>query len=333
MSRIAPALMSSASPRAIMQGQPGSNGYWRRQIWDRPGTFTWTATKDGKVKIQAIGAASGASNSLPGNPGHYGEKTLYVVAGQSLTIVVGTGGVGSDANNNLSQAGSTTSISGTPVGGTPLVLPGAPAVNSATNNYGTATVPSGPWDKFFGGGIGSAASKFKGSPASASPFGPGVHADVDSGPGGQGWGGRSRANTGASSHRNGTADNFISAPGRTARGGVTSLGAQVATLMPESLPFWDLEDIDSAGGCQFQYGQSSSAALWAGPGAGGASSSNNSGISSLGGGSGYGSVNRSYRLEKSGNGAGGNGGGADAAANVGGQGGDAYVQLFWDEVA
>ena len=319
--------LSAAKPPA--QGQPGSNGYWRRQIWDRPGTFTWTAQKDGRVKIQAIGAASGGSASINGNPGHYGEKTLNVLAGQTLTIVVGAGGDGS-LRGVFSNAGQTTSISGAPVGGTALALPGAPGVRDDISSPATAsaTLPSGPWDKSFGGGVHTNMlyAKGRGGPASASPFGPGVFCDAEGhgkgATGGNGWGGPSRGSSGASSHRVGLQDASVSAWGKTTRGGTFQVPSEV-------LPFWDLEDVDSGGGIQPNI--QSPPGYQAGAGAGGAASNGGTqGTSYLGGGTGFQNVQATP--VQGGNGAAGVAG-YSTGEYLAGKGGNGYVQLFWDEVA
>ena len=320
--------LSSTSPKAIMQGQPGSNGYWRRDIYRLPGTYTWTAPKSGRIKIQAIGTASGGSGQFPGASGAYGDKTLSVNKGDMLTLVLGTGGAGS-AGSATSGNGSSTSISGAPIGPTPLTLIGATGVNSTNLATGAPGSATGPWDQSFPGNKGSAAGQ--GSPSSGSPFGAGKKS---TGGGGAGWAIENIGEGGAGSH--------TPSVGQKGGGGLISAGGQsgseVAQAMPsgtpvegaagDSAPFWDLDSVDSGGGGAGRSGSGSGGA--GGPGAGGGAFAGSNayyvgGLSVLGGGAGY-----SYgKPAKSGYGA----AGGASVNSTGGDGGNAIIFIFWDEVA
>lgn len=316
--------LASTAPKAITAGGPGSNGYWRRDVYRVPGTFTWTAQKSGKIKIQAIGTGAGASGTYPGASGAFGEKTLSVTAGQTLTVVVGAGGFGS-VSSVTSGNGGATSISGTPVGGTPLGLTGAlGAKQDATSTFGTAGVATGPWDLSFAGALGTAS---KGSPASASPFRAGVANPT--GGGGAGWGGPGNGSGGGSSHM--PSHSIMGAPGLSARGGAGNITPDNLNLNGEARSFWDLRDVDSGGGGAGSGGGSSqNQGGNGGPGAGGGSASSAGsagGASVLGGGTGA-SQSSTAAPPKSGHGA---GGGANPS-QTGGDGGDGLVMIFWDEV-
>ena len=329
MGRTAPAIPATpSSPRAERANGPGSNGYFRRDVVRRPGTYTWKAEKAGKIKIQGLGAGSGADGYYPGASAAFGEKTLTVAVGDTLTIVIGDGGSGKPIDNSgvRAGAGGSTSISGTPVGGTPLVLVGAQgpawnnvnAVLSAAPVAGTAT---GPWDKSFPGAIPSGRSR--GGPSSGSPFGPGFpNAD---GSGGAGWGGNTKSMVGASSHHPATSAVYHAPPGLSTVSHNNNLtGAPVNLTNPRLMGIWDMADADSAGGDYVSNG-SSSVPFHAGPGAGGAGASNNvASASVLGGGSGY--SNQGNTPMDAGYGAGGG-----AGEGVGGKGGEAIVFIFWDE--
>ncbi|WP_324134166.1 hypothetical protein [Bosea sp. (in: a-proteobacteria)] len=312
----------SSSPKAVAAGLPGSNGYWRRDVYRVPGTYTWTAQKSGRVRIQAIGAAAGGSGSYPGASGSFGEKTLTVSAGQTLTVVLGAGGAGSVAGTTSGNGGNT-SISGTPVGGTALGLTGAlGAKQDAPATFGTAGAATGPWDLSFEGAVALSASR--GSSASASPFGAGV--SNSAGTGGAGWGGPTVSSGGASTHSRG-GPGINGAPGLTAKAGTYSEAPNTMALNGEAGPFWDLRDVDSGGG-SVGPGSTNYAGGIGGPGAGGGgagAASASGGPSILGGGTGNSSG--SSAAPKSGHGA---GGGANSG-QTGGDGGDAFVMIFWDE--
>ncbi|WAJ26847.1 hypothetical protein [Antarcticirhabdus aurantiaca] len=318
------------APRAPERANgPGSNGYFRRDIIRRPGTYTWKAEKAGKIKIQGLGAGSGADGDYPGASAAFGEKTLTVAIGDTLTIVIGDGGAGKSPDNSgvRASAGGSTSISGTPVGGSPLVLVGAqgPAwstVSSVLTSNPVAGTATGPWDKSFPGAV--PAGRGRGSPSSGSPFGPGYNSG---GAGGAGWGGGSDSIAGASSHHPLPSSSQNVPPGLTAISIGNVLSSTSFNLTsPRSVKLWDLADADSAGGEYLSAG-SNAAALPAGPGAGGAGGSNSpASISVLGGGTGY--TNMTARPHDSGYGAGGG-----ASGGQGGKGGEAIVFIFWDEAA
>lgn len=302
--------LASTAPRALMAGQPGSNGYWRRDIFRVPGTYTWTAKKSGWIKIQALGAACGAAGNYCGASAAFGESEVYVAAGVPLTIVVGQGGAGSAGGAAASSSGTTTSISGTPVGGTPLVLVGAiGGVNHAAMTAGTAT---GPWTLSYPGAKPAVNATGLGSPSSGSPFGVGK---VSTGAGGAGWGGGAANTGGASSH----------SPGALSLGasGILSATPPTSGANGQSEPFWDLRDADGSGG-SYGSGPGGDGGIGAG-GAAASGSANTGGRSVLGGGTG---LSSSAPPPKSGA---GSGGGANTTGS-GGPGGDAWVAIFWDEV-
>jgi hypothetical protein len=306
--------MNSTSRSAISAAAPGSNGYWRRDILFRPATYTWVAKKAGKIKIQAIGSASGASGNHSGASAGFGERTLTVAVGDTLTIVIPAGGSGT-VGSVLSQSGANLSISGTPVGGTPLTIAGALGVNQNGPVLGTGGVPAGPWDKSYQGSVSSGANK--GSPSSASPFGPGI---PSLGKAGSGWGGPGGISGGGSTHRQGGSS---AAPGLSAKGG--SFGGYPRDLDGEVRPFWDLADVDSGAGAG---GTSGTNGGIGGPGAGGGAAATGTagGTSALGGGTAYSEIEPV--AIKSGFGA----GGGPGNTGISGIGGDGIVFIFWDEV-
>ncbi|PPQ37072.1 hypothetical protein SAMN06265338_1159 [Rhodoblastus acidophilus] len=309
MSSLTQFLNSTGGARAVQAGQPGSNGFWRRDVFRGAGTYVWTASKAGKIKIQGIGAAAGGAGTYPGASGAFGEKTLTVAAGDQLTIVIGQGGAG--ASSGAPGNGGSSSISGTPIGGTPLTLAGA---QGAAAGVGVAGVASGPWDTSYPGAI--AIGQNTGSPSSGSPFGAGR---ASSGGGGAGWGGGAAGYGGASSHR--------SAPGSVGAYGLVAPGGRIG-LDGGSQPFWDLRDIDGGGG---GYGNATAQLDGGagGVGAGGGASAATAtycGVSAFGGGTGTSFVT----APKSGF---GGGGGCGVNAGItGGAGGDAWVAVFWDAV-
>lgn len=316
-----------ASVKGPAQGQPGSNGYWRRDQFSRSGTATWTAKKTGKVKVQAIGAGAGCHGQSPGASGGYGEKEFNVVAGEVYTIVTGKGGAGLQANANAtSPAGGTTSISG-PGLASPLVIAGATgSVTTGSQNgfttVGQGGVPSGPWDKSFVGANALGVAGNYGGSSSASPKGAGYTA---AGGGGAGWGGTANVSVGASSHfppnlsgQGGTPGLSTIAPSTAVSGG-TATTYNLPTADQSQKPFWDLNDVDSAGGVMLnsQYG------VGVGPGAGTASCQY-AVPSTLGGGTGFCNgtpIGSGY------------GAGAPATGAAACPGGDAIVFIFSDEVA
>ncbi len=342
MGRTAPAAAPSGKP-ATSNG-PGSNGYWRRDVYQTPGTYTWTAKKDGRIKIQAIGAAAGAAYYLPGASGGYGEKELNVTTGQTLTIVVGTGGHGIPNNQGVGTRagdGTATSISGTPVGGTALTIAGATGggYNDGVNPVSNPGAITGPWDRSNPGAASSLGGV--GSPSSGSPFGPGRAASTNREYGGKGWA-EPVANISASSgtHVGGDGTHTAAPTGyKGGRGLVSKAGfrGQGNGYQPyegtdgEAQPFWDLASVDSAGGSGATSGTSSPGGN-AGPGAGGGAGDSNGtygGVSALGGGTGWSAGG--LAAPRSGNGGGGGGVGSTAGGR-GGAGGNGYVQIFWDEV-
>lgn len=317
MGRSANSSPGGERPSAV--GAPGSNGFWRRKMWQKPGTYTWTAPKSGKVKVQAIGAGAGGVEQYPGASGGYGEKTFDVVEGATLTIVIGAGSASNSATPPGAGTAGSTSISG---GGlaSALVIAGAVGKTTATStDYGSVGTISGPWDRSFPGAV--ATAQQQGSPASASPWGPGA---PGLGQGGPGWSGAPTVSTIAGGGTHGHGVGSLGGPGLTA----PQSSSQDAS--GKSRPFWDLEDADSSGASVevvvVGTGQQSYSAS-AGIGAGGSYGGNNStGISALGGGSAA-----FNNAPKSGNGA---GGAAAVSASIrGGNGGDGFVALFWDEVA
>ena len=268
---------------------PGSNGYWRRQMFFLPGTYVWKAKKAGKVKIEGIGAAAGGSGTWPGPSGSYGEREILVAVGDELTVIIGSGGGG--VSSGPGGNGGSTSVSGSPIGAVPLVLVGAIGASAAGGTPGTST---GPWDKTYAGA--SSASANKGSPSSASPLGAGI---ASTGQGGAGWGGAGDSGGGSTLR---AASGNDGAPGLFAKGGLYSL-----TPNGEALPFWDLADCDSGGGAVSSSGSEPKVGGSAGPGAGGAAGNTYSpggkgGVSVLGGGTG---LSRSGTPERSGFGGGG----------------------------
>lgn len=312
MSNISQFLQSTAIARPMAQRAPGSNGFWRRDIFRLPGTYVWTASKAGKIKIQAIGAGSGGNLGTPGASGCFGEKELTVAVGDTLTIVVGAGSAGTNADTGFSANAGSTSISGTPVGGTPLVLPGAGGVRHSSFGVGAVATATGPWGFATTGAVPTGASQ--GSPSSGSPFGNGF---ASTNGGGAGWGGGAADSSGASSHR--AAYGNAGVRGLLADGGSYAEGARDGS----SQDLWDLRDADGGGGAAG--GTVNGGIGGIGAGGGQAGTSSKGGASVLGGGCG---VSAASPPPKAGAGA----GGGASSAGAGGAGGDAIVFVFWDEV-
>ena len=330
----------AASQRGPAQGQPGSNGYWRRDQFNRPGTYTWTAKKAGKIKFQALGAAAGGRGSYPGASGAYGDKEITVAAGDTYTIVVGTGGTGGTENTATAvTSGTTTSITG-PGLASPLVLVGATCVNTLAGTMGVAGTATGPWDKSFPGAI--PIGRQTGSPSSGSPFGPGF---ASAGKGGAGWGGPGGSGQsgtqsfGGSSHYSALGVFSIQPPPGLSTFGVV-LTPNASTSLAGSptndnsiRPFWDMDSVDSAGG-GFAGNLTNSYPAAAGPGAGTAGGQIGIAASALGGGCGEPTQSTNPVGFRSGPGGGGAACGADQfSSGTGGEGGNAIVFVFFDEVA
>ncbi len=238
--------MATLSQFAAIEGNkpaasngPGSNGFWRRDIYRVPGTYTWTATKTGNILIEGLGAGAGGSGTWPGASNYWAIRSvsLAVTAGQTLTIVIGAGGAGA-ASGSAGGNGGSTSVSGTPIGGTPLTIAGATGANGAAGATGSV---SGPWDLSFAGAVASAAAK--GAPSSGSPFGIGK---ASAGGGGAGWGGGANSFGGASTHS--AASTQDGARGLSARGGQSWASSNTAPHHGESSPYWALNSVDSGGG-------------------------------------------------------------------------------------
>lgn len=304
--------------RAPFYKGPGSNGFFRREMYYLPGTYTFTARKTGKVKIQALGAAGGASHSVSGTSGAFGEKELSITKGDTLTIVIGQGSSGVSSDNGTATASpGSTSVSGTPVGGTPLVLSGGGGTryNGGSPVFGSPGTASGPWDLSYSGAAATATNQ--GSPSSASPFGPGF---TSSGSGGAGWGGTTTGGGGASTHYPGSSGPTAGATARAGTDGVS--GVSPWNTPGETKDWWDMRDVDSgSGGASSTY-----AAVASGPGAG-ASAGSGSSRSFFGGGSPYSGA--AAKPPRAGNGAGGGSQGASVAI-ASGDGGNGLVYIFWD---
>lgn len=77
----------------------------RSQKWLIQGTYTWTCPADIlRVKASVYGAG-GSGTGGAGGSGGYAEKYLTVTPGQSYTVIVGAGGIGSQAGQASSFAG------------------------------------------------------------------------------------------------------------------------------------------------------------------------------------------------------------------------------------
>jgi hypothetical protein len=287
---------------------PGSNGFLRRQIFRHPGPFTWTAPVTGPVFIQGLGAGSGASSEYPGASAAYAQKLLQsVAAGQSISLVIGEGGAGANAQQKADDGGTTT-ISGAPIGGTPLVLTGAIGAHEDQADFGAPGSATGPWDLFYDGA--AALGTNRGGCSSGSPWGPGIAVPTSGTYGGAGWGGLPYSHYGAGTH-------FAAAINK-AGGGLLTRGAASLNEDGEMSPFWDLRDADCGGG--------GSGGGRGGIGSGGGGASNAGPAPSIiGGGSGHANV-AVPQGTKSGHGV---GGGTGNNTNWGGDGGDAFVMLFW----
>ena len=319
---------------------PGSNGYKRRELWFRNGAFSWTAPKDGKIKIYALGAGGGGANASSnfkkgGGGGGLCMKETTVSAGDVLTVTVGAGGAGGTSTG--ADGGTTTVVCA--AASIAMTANGGEGGDDNTNG-GTA---SGGDVNYSGGGQVTGINADTGGASSASPWGDGFSAK-QYGYGGCGWGGNTDQYVfgGASSHRGVKANTSHGASGLAVRGGEktylsSTYGGHSGNPHGRSSEWWDLSDVDGAGGSYLgasstneQYTASGSGGMGAG-GAGGQNGTSG-GEGGFGGGGGFNSYNSSNAHAGNGGNGGGGGGRMDNSAIPGGDGGDGAVIIYWDEV-
>ena len=309
---------------------PGSNGYFRRIVYNKAGSYSHTATKTGWHKFDLVGAGGGGSGDQSsyakgGCGGGRSIKEIYLYKGDVVLIVICAGGVGS------------TTIGGD--GGSSTVNCAARSLSlTCTGGDGGSSTPSAGVGT--GGDInltgGGQPSGTNGNSAGAAA--PSHLADaedmVSHVSGGAGLGGvpsGSNSYAGASSHNIPTGRSKNGANGLTAKGGELRQTTDPNTgnsQHGESKPFWDLADVDGGGGA---YSEVSGSQGDGGCGAGGAGNISGSGSAGNGGilGGGGRSTGSSSFPGHGGNGA---GGGGVAENTEGGDGGDGLLYLFFDEL-
>jgi len=76
--------------------------------WSTTGTFTWVVPINiNSVRVLGVGAAGGSYSSLGGGYGACAEMVFPVVGGETITIVIGAGGVDDNSNGNRTAGQST----------------------------------------------------------------------------------------------------------------------------------------------------------------------------------------------------------------------------------
>ncbi|MBB4145821.1 hypothetical protein [Rhizobium rhizoryzae] len=319
--------IASTSPKAITAAGPGSNGYWRREMWLRAGSFSFTVKKSGKMKIYAGGAAGGGGYQYPGASAGMACDERDYVQGDVITITIGAGGVGANQATNGGDGGTTSVVCA--ARGLNLVLTGATGGRNGGSGMTAGAATGG--NQFNRSGAvppaGSAAGY--GGCSSASPFANGF---ASAQTGGAGWGGPARASGGASSHRSSVGSE--GAPGLLSKGGIpwSTSATYPRGDSGESQPWWDLVDFDGAGGATWSNANGPTGN--GGVGAGGAANSTSSGqiVGGQGGLGGGGGAGAGGSGGAGGNGGNGASGGGSVISGLGGAGGDGLCIIYWDEV-
>ena len=317
--------LASTSPKAIQAAGPGSNGYWRRELWLKAGSFSFTVKKSGKHKIYAGGAGGGGGWVYPGASAGLSCDERDFVAGDVITLTLGAGGAGNNSTSNGSDGGSTTIVCA--ARGLNLVLTGATGGRSGGTGMTAGTATGG---NVFNRNGAVPAAGLAGGCSMASPFANGF---ASTSYGGAGWGGGAISSGGASSHsrafRN-TGARGLTSPGGTELLNPPSVYLTVGTLNGASAPWWDLTDMDGGGGAGAPLsGPAGDGGV--GAGGGGTITSSNSSPGAGGFGGGGGASSASGNGGDGGNGAGG-GSGPNNTSFSGGRGGDAFCAIYWDGV-
>jgi RHS repeat-associated protein len=147
------------------------------EIYNTPGTWTWTSPLTGTLTVQAWGSGGGGSgySTAPGGGyggggGGYAKETVSVIAGDNYSIVVGAGGSGGTSQgasgtaggNSTFALGSTTYLTAGGGGGGSNTSDGAAGIYSGTGvtgyDGGTGGGPGTPTYNPGGGGGGGAGS-------------------------------------------------------------------------------------------------------------------------------------------------------------------------------
>lgn len=317
---------SSGGKRSPQHRGPGSNGYFRREMWAHAGAYTWTAPKSGKIRIIVAGPASGA-NRHSGAGGGMAIHESLISTGDTVNVTVGAGSLGSTAANAVAAAGTSTvvcdaaSISITANGGGGHTSDGATGGSSAGGNVSN-----------YKGGDGEPSNQTGGA-SCAKPWGDGENSQSDR-HGGLGWAPDipvgSGTYGGSGSATAAIRDSYAGGSGLTARGGVAltsttnARGNGADSIHGGQFPWWDVTDIDGGGGGGSGGPNNEHAAGSGGPGGGGGGSYN----APAGDGGIFGGGGSSHTL--SGGNGGNGGGGGSSQSRSGGRGGDGLVIIFWD---
>jgi hypothetical protein len=310
----------------------GSNGYLLREIWIKAGAYSFTAPISGWYKFDAVGAGESGTD-INGSPSYKGGaaggrtiKEHYLIADDVVSVTLGEGGLWGVVNSNPVAGGSTT-----------VVCAARSLSMTATGGNNSGGSGSGGDVNLTGGA--RPTSNSKGGSSAPSHVRDGWSANdltsngLPAGQGGCGLGGPAMSVAGSGSHFQGSrwSNLYAGGAGLTARGGVnpsTNVYAIATNPNGESMPFWDLAQVDGGGGAGSILASVNGGHGGTGAGGGGGQVANsgcgNGGI--LGGGGG-GTQNSVY----GGNGGNGGGGGCGGDGDPG-NGGDGCVFIFWKEL-
>ena len=316
----------AADVSVIFPRGPGSNGYWRRQLWSQPGAYSFTVKKTGKIKIAAMGPGSGA-NRYPGAGGGLSIKELDVVEGDEILVTVGAGSIGAVSSAAVLAGGTTTVTCAARA--LSMIVNGGGAHTDNTAVGGTA---SGGDLNFKGGD--APYINYIGGASSGRPFADGVSSMIGM-RGGLGWATAPdfvlhNVLGGSGSHYFPPAGFYAGGGGMISRGGegIRSNAIDPSTgLNGEAQEWWDLDDVDGGGGGA-RYGGDVDCGS-GGPGGGGAGAED----STRAGNGGFGAGGGGSTSGVGGNGGNGAGGGGSSTSYTGGNGGNGFVGIWWDEVA
>ncbi len=182
-------LCSNSSPGPTLTCNAGvctaSAGYQNRLMFVTPGSYNWSVP-NGVTKMLgvAIGAGSGAGGAWSGGGGGYSQKLYTVLAGQSISATVGTGGY-ADGEGCLEGGAGNGGASTLTIGGVQIAANGGSA-RSGCSGAGTGGSASGGDINATGGNGGLANSQC--SPWNGCPPNPVGYGGCSGGPNNGGWG-------------------------------------------------------------------------------------------------------------------------------------------------
>lgn len=303
---------------------------------------TWTALRSGKYRITAIGAGSSGSMvrssngssgyAQGGTAGGLTQKTISLVAGNQLTIVVGLGGAArgtaSPGSVVIGLGGGNTTVGGPGIsliaygGNAPSAAPGSGALVEVTGGSATGgdinttggSSPARPDTSYHGGSSGAAVGVF------TSVGYPGLVGQGNLTPGGSGIGGIGNTYSGGGSFGPAVTSSY-GGPGRTLE--QLTGNSDGASYSPVGSSFFAL--LNGQGGRYNYHGGAGGGGGGGGGGSSGATSGNGGWLA--GGGMGATSTGNYY----AGSGGFGGGGGAmfsySASTCYSGKGGDGLVVI------